>query len=76
MTELTLDKMQADVAEALELGVDDVPVDEHLGDLGLDSIALMRLLLAWEAIQPGLPQAQMYECETLADFAAVAQGTI
>lgn len=69
---LTLDKMRADLAEALDMTPAEVPMDEHLGDLGLDSIALMRILLKWEALRPDLPQAEMYECETLQDFAEVA----
>lgn len=70
---LTFDMMHADVAAALKLAPADLPVDAHLGDLGLDSLAMMRLLLKWEDLRPDLPQAAMYECETLLDFAQVAQ---
>ncbi|MBU2963592.1 acyl carrier protein [Citreicella sp. C3M06] len=70
---LTLEKMRADVAAALDLPVEEVPSDEHLGDLGLDSIALMRLLMGWEELQPTLPSEKLYECETLAAFWDIAR---
>lgn len=70
---LTLKKMRDDVAAALDVPTDEVATDEHLGDLGLDSIALMRLLMGWEEMQPTLPSAKLYECETLDEFWAIAQ---
>lgn len=70
---LTLEQMRADIAEALDLGPEEVPVDEHLGDLGLDSIALIRLLVGWENIQPSLPSSKLYECETLEEFWQIAK---
>jgi len=70
---LTLEKMRADVAAALDLPTGEVATDEHLGDLGLDSIALMRLLMGWEEIQPTLPSGRLYECETLDEFWELAR---
>ncbi|MBY6006067.1 acyl carrier protein [Salipiger bermudensis] len=72
-TALTLEKMRSDIAAALDIPAAEVPDDAHLGDLGLDSIALMRLLMGWEELQPSLPSGKLYECETLAEFWAAAQ---
>ena len=70
---LSLDRMRADIVAALDIGPDEVATDEHLGDLGLDSIALMRLLMGWEELQPTLPSERLYECETLDEFWAIAR---
>ncbi|RJL11894.1 phosphopantetheine-binding protein [Paracoccus siganidrum] len=45
---LTLDKMRADVAELIDLDPSEIGDDDILPDLGLDSLRLMRLVLAWE----------------------------
>ncbi len=70
---LTLDRMRADVAAALQIPMSEVGESDHLGDLGLDSIALMRLLMGWEELQPSLPSEKLYECETLGEFWALAR---
>lgn len=70
---LTLEKMRADVAAALDIPADDIATNEHLGDLGLDSIALMRLLMGWEELQPTLPSEKLYECDTLDEFWTIAK---
>lgn len=70
---LTLEKMKADLAAALDLPVEEIATEDHLGDMGLDSIALMRLLMGWEEIQPTLPSGKLYECETLAEFWEIAR---
>jgi len=66
-------RFQSVLAAALDIAPDEVATDEHLGDLGLDSIALMRLLMGWEELQPTLPSERLYECETLDEFWAIAR---
>ncbi|SEH69169.1 phosphopantetheine-binding protein [Paracoccus alkenifer] len=45
---LTLEQMRKDIAELIELDPSEVRDDDVLPDLGLDSLRLMRLVLAWE----------------------------
>lgn len=45
---LTLEQMRKDVAELIELEPSEIRDDDMLPDLGLDSLRLMRLVLAWE----------------------------
>ena len=45
---LTLDKMRADIAAIIDLDPSEVGDDDILPDLGLDSLRMMRLVLAWE----------------------------
>ncbi|MFF7604115.1 phosphopantetheine-binding protein [Streptomyces parvulus] len=44
---LTLERMRADVADALGEDPRDIPVDENLIDYGLDSVRVMALLERW-----------------------------
>ncbi|RAJ58985.1 bifunctional isochorismate lyase/aryl carrier protein [Streptomyces sp. Amel2xB2] len=44
---LTLDTIRADVADVLGEDPADVPDDENLADLGLDSVRLMSLVERW-----------------------------
>ena len=45
---LTLEKMREDIAEIIELDPSEIGDQDSLPDLGLDSLRLMRLVLAWE----------------------------
>ena len=45
---LTIESMRADIARAVRMDPADIRDDDHLPDLGLDSLRLMRLVLAWE----------------------------
>ncbi|MDO5622759.1 MAG: phosphopantetheine-binding protein [Paracoccus sp. (in: a-proteobacteria)] len=45
---LTLERMRADVARAVHMDPAEIADDDHLPDLGLDSLRLMRLVLEWE----------------------------
>ena len=45
---LTLDKIRADIAAIIDLDPSEVGDDDILPDLGLDSLRMMRLVLAWE----------------------------
>ncbi|MFJ7072213.1 phosphopantetheine-binding protein [Streptomyces sp. NPDC098781] len=44
---LTLDRIRADIADALGEDPADIPVDENLLDYGLDSVRVMALLERW-----------------------------
>ena len=45
---ITKDRMRADIAKMLHMDAGDVQDDDNLPDLGLDSLRLMKLVLAWE----------------------------
>lgn len=45
---LTLEQMRKDVAELIDLDPSEVGDNDMLLDLGLDSLRLMRLVMAWE----------------------------
>jgi len=47
MTALTLARMRADVAEMLGEAPEDISTEENLMDLGLDSMRVLGLVLAW-----------------------------
>ncbi|WP_330647101.1 acyl carrier protein [Thioclava sp. FTW29] len=70
---LTFAQMLDDLAGVLDLPANEIDPEGHLGDLGLDSIALMRLLLLWQETQPDLPVERLYECETLNEFWAIVE---
>ncbi|USQ85071.1 phosphopantetheine-binding protein [Streptomyces phaeoluteigriseus] len=44
---LTVEQIRADVADVLGEEPEDIPVDENLLDLGLDSVRIMTLLERW-----------------------------
>lgn len=71
--QLTLESMRRDIADALRMPPEDIADDEHLGDLGLDSVALMQLLMRWEELQPSIEPARLYEAETLAEWWAIVR---
>ncbi|SFG94635.1 Aryl carrier domain-containing protein [Palleronia marisminoris] len=71
--QLTLEIMRRDIAEALRMPPEEIADDNHLGDLGLDSVALMQLLMRWEELQPSIEPAHLYEAETLAEWWAIVQ---
>lgn len=45
---LTLEQMRKDIARMIDLDPSEIADDDNLADLGLDSLRLMRLALAWE----------------------------
>lgn len=45
---LTLEQMRADIAQVIGVNTAEVGDDDHLPDLGLDSLRLMRLVVQWE----------------------------
>lgn len=72
---LTLDQMRQDIAEAVKTPVAEITDEDHLGDLGLDSIGFMRLLMKWEEVQPNIETAKLYEAETIAEFWDIIRST-
>ncbi|HEV2780404.1 MAG TPA: phosphopantetheine-binding protein [Actinophytocola sp.] len=55
--------MRADVAEVLHL--DEVPADQNLFEIGLDSIRLMTLLERWRAVGAEVTFLELAERPTL-----------
>lgn len=45
---LTLEQMRTDIAKVLEVEPSEIKDDDHLPDMGLDSLRLMRLVMQWE----------------------------
>lgn len=45
---ITLERMRADVAAMIHEAPEDIGLDDNLMDLGLDSMRLMNLILAWQ----------------------------
>ena len=65
---LTLDEMRADIAKAVHMDPADIRDDDHLPDLGLDSLRLMALVSAWEAKGLTADFAVFAEYATLGDW--------
>lgn len=65
---LTLERMRADIATAIHMDPSEVRDDDHLADLGLDSLRLMRLVLAWEEAGLKADFSLFAEYETLGDW--------
>ncbi|WP_295044822.1 phosphopantetheine-binding protein [uncultured Paracoccus sp.] len=65
---LTLDRMRADIAKAIHMDPADLRDDDHLADLGLDSLRLMRLVLAWEEAGLTADFSLFAEYDTLGDW--------
>ena len=45
---LTIEKMRSDIASLADLDPEEIGLDDNLADLGLDSMRLLNLILAWE----------------------------
>ena len=73
MTALTLARMRADVAEMLGEAPEDISTEENLMDLGLDSMRVLGLVLAWGNTGLPLEFAQLAEHTTLRQWWAVVQ---
>ncbi|GGX88716.1 phosphopantetheine-binding protein [Streptomyces hiroshimensis] len=58
---LSLDSVRLDVAAVLGEEAADVPVDENLQDLGLDSIRVMTLVERWRARGHAVEFAELIE---------------
>ena len=72
-TPLTLEKMRADIAQAVDLEPSDLGDHDNIYDLGLDSMRLMSLVLAWSEAGCALDYGVLSEDLTLAAWWAEAQ---
>lgn len=65
---VTLEKMRADIARLIDLEPEEIGNDDHLPDLGLDSLRLMRLVSAWEQAGLKVDFAVFAESATLGEW--------
>ncbi|MEN5203169.1 phosphopantetheine-binding protein [Stenotrophomonas sp. TWI700] len=73
MTALTLERMRADVAGMLGEAPEDIRDDENLMDLGLDSMRVLGLVLAWGNTGIPLEFSHLAEHATLGGWWTVVQ---
>ncbi len=71
---LTLERMRADIAKLLGEAPEDVRDDDNLMDLGLDSMRMLGLVMAWGEHGIALEFSQLAEHTTLAGWWQVVQG--
>ena len=64
---LTLDGMRADIARIINLDPSEIGDHDNLADLGLDSLRLMDLTMAWE--EAGLRA----DCGIFAEYSTLAE---
>lgn len=65
---LTLERMRKDIADALYVDPAEITDDAILADLGLDSMRLMNLLMAWEEAGMKADFGTLAEHSTLGDW--------
>ncbi|BDR15166.1 isochorismatase family protein [Vibrio sp. STUT-A11] len=70
---LSLEAMRKDVADILEVDLDEVDVDENLIFLGLDSIRVMTLHSRWKMLGLDIELAEMVAKNTIKDWWEAAQ---
>ncbi|MHC5148101.1 phosphopantetheine-binding protein [Stenotrophomonas sp. PS02301] len=73
MTALTLARMRADIAEMLGEAPEDISTEENLMDLGLDSMRVLGLVLAWGNTGIALEFSHLAEHATLGGWWTVVQ---
>ncbi|MFP4897364.1 phosphopantetheine-binding protein [Paraburkholderia sp. EG304] len=73
MSALTLERMRADVAGMLGEAPEDIQDDENLMDLGLDSMRVLGLVLAWGNTGIPLEFSHLAEHATLGGWWTVVQ---
>lgn len=73
MSALTLERMRADVARMLGEAPEDIQDDENLMDLGLDSMRVLGLVLAWGNTGIPLEFSHLAEHATLGGWWTVVQ---
>jgi len=71
---LTLARMRADVAKLVGEALEDVGDDDNLMDLGLDSMRVLGLVMAWGEHGIALEFSHLAEHTTLAGWWQVVQG--
>ncbi|MER6913618.1 phosphopantetheine-binding protein [Streptomyces sp. NPDC000594] len=67
----TVERLTQDVAEVLYTEPGELPADENLLDLGLDSIRLMTLVEKWRAEGARIGFADLAERPTLTEWAGL-----
>ena len=67
--------MRKDVADILDVDLDEVDVDENLIFLGLDSIRVMTLHSRWKALGFNVELAEMVALHTIKDWWEATQVT-
>ena len=72
---LTLEKMRTDIARLIDLDPSEVGDDDHLPDLGLDSLRLMQLVTVWEQDGVKLDFAVFAESATLGEWWTAVEGS-
>lgn len=72
---LSLESMRKDVADILDVDLDEVDVDENLIFLGLDSIRVMTLHSRWKALGFNVALAEMVALHTIKDWWEATQVT-
>jgi aryl carrier-like protein len=70
---LTLERMRADVAKLISEAPDDVRDDDNLMDLGLDSMRVLGLVMAWGEHGIALEFSHLAEHTTLGGWWQVVQ---
>lgn len=70
----TLEQMRSEVARALGVSVEEIGVDDHLPDLGLDSIRAMLLARSWSGEGARVDFASLAERPTLRAWHALMAG--
>jgi len=70
---LTLERMRADVAKLISEAPEDVRDDDNLMDLGLDSMRVLGLVIAWGEHGIALEFSHLAEHTTLAGWWQVVQ---
>ncbi|MDK9757854.1 isochorismatase family protein [Vibrio sp. D173a] len=72
----SLESMRKDVADILDVDLDEVDVDENLIFLGLDSIRVMTLHSRWKALGFNVELAEMVALHTIKDWWEATQVTV
>ncbi|MER2537184.1 MAG: phosphopantetheine-binding protein [Rhizobiaceae bacterium] len=65
---ITLERMRADIAAMIHEEPEAIGLDDNLMDLGLDSMRLLTLILAWQEAGVDLDFAEFAERFTLAGW--------
>ena len=72
---LSLETMRKDVADILDVDLDEVDVEENLIFLGLDSIRVMTLHSRWKALGFNVELAEMVALHTIKEWWEATQIT-
>jgi aryl carrier-like protein len=70
-TQLTADRIRADVADVLSLAPEEIADDAHLLDQGMDSIRLMTLVERWRDEGADVDLVDLAEQPTVAQWVAL-----